>query len=282
MGRENNRRKGLATISTYREFERAAGYVGENRSIVIIALIQSREGKRKVLVRTDVDVIYIENLRGASDINNGSTRNFVLFIVSRKIATLDIANRCIAAIRNPCLIKRATALPAGIISNFRLRGRQSTVRTAILAVKSIAGRHIVVALHNLDRSLPLQGNTLERGISSQRKFGSTFRRSLSERKGQRRGAGFARHGAGRAPLRVARVFERQIPVAFRNDLYRLFELASRKFTGDGHDLAAVHGNFGHSRITVVVIVRACSEGCNCQHRAEQCFPEIYYFHRVEC
>ena len=62
-----------------------------------------------------------------------------------------------------------------------------------------------------------------------------------------------------------------------------FELAALEFPGDSHRLAAVHGNFGHARITALfVIVRTCAKSRHGQRCTEQCLPKIYYFHRVEC
>ena len=242
-----------------------------------------REGE--IGVRCDIDVIDVENRSRFVHRNIGRTRNYRRFILGRIENLAAVGYRsAVAGISNGLLIERTAAGPTFELVHIRPVAIDFLdLRAAVLAVKSVTRRNIAVALYDRDRSLVRKREALDRGAGGQNKDCAALSRSLTQREGKLRRTGLARHRAGSNPLRIPGVLECQGPVAFRNDLDRLFELAALEFPGDSHRLAAVHGNFGHARITALfVIVRTCAKSRHGQRCTEQCLPKIYYFHRVEC
>ena len=286
FSRKCNGRIGRAAIGTYSEFHRRSVDFRRNRSIAdVFFLIQCSERKREIAVSPDIDILNLEYGRSFAEIDIGSARNLGLLVVGRLISRTAVTNRSVGAgIGDGLLIERTAAGPTFELVHIRPVAIDFLdLRAAVLAVKSVTRRNIAVALYDRDRSLVRKREALDRGAGGQNKDCAALSRSLTQREGKLRRTGLARHRAGSNPLRIPGVLECQGPVAFRNDLDRLFELAALEFPGDSHRLAAVHGNFGHARITALfVIVRTCAKSRHGQRCTEQCLPKIYYFHRVEC
>ena len=273
------------TIGRYREPNRFIRHIAQHYATGIVNLLSGSKREGEVGVRCDIDVIDVENRSRFVHRNIGRARNYRRFILGRIESLTAVGYRsAVAGVSNGLLIERTAAGPTFELVHIRPVAIDFLdLRAAVLAVKSVTRRNIAVALYDRDRSLVRKREALDRGAGGQNKDCAALSRSLTQREGKLRRTGLARHRAGSNPLRIPGVLECQGPVAFRNDLDRLFELAALEFPGDSHRLAAVHGNFGHARITALfVIVRTCAKSRHGQRCTEQCLPKIYYFHRVEC